>query len=171
MKPLWKRVVTLKTKSRTTMLLLFIYLVMSNSLDTLDYIALEFLVLHYLLEFAQTHVHWVDDAIKPSHPLLSPSPPAFNLCQHQGLSKWVSSLNQVAKLLKLQLQPSVLPMNIQSGLTGLIFELFKGLSRVFSNTTVQKHQLFGVQPSLQLNSHIHTWLLENHSLHYTELGW
>ena len=86
------------------MLLLFIYLVMSNSLDTLDYIALEFLVLHYLLEFAQTHVHWVDDAIKPSHPLLSPSPPAFNLCQHKGLSKWVSSLNQVAKLLKLQLQ-------------------------------------------------------------------
>ena len=51
---------------------------------------------------------------------------------------------------------SVLPMNIQSGLTGLIFELFRGLSRVFSNTTVQKHQLFGVQPSLQLNSHIHT---------------
>ena len=64
----------------------------------------EFLVLHYLPEFAQTHVHWVDDAIQSSYPLLSPSPPAFNCCQNQGLFKWVSSLNQVAKLLKLQLQ-------------------------------------------------------------------
>ena len=47
---------------------------------------------HQLLEFTQTHVHWVGDAIQPSHPLSSPSPPAFNLSQHQGLSKWVSSL-------------------------------------------------------------------------------
>ena len=46
-------------------------------------------VLHQLLELAQTHVHWVDDAIQPSHPLLSPSPPAFNLSQHQGLFKWL----------------------------------------------------------------------------------
>ena len=44
-----------------------------------------FLILHYLLEFAQTHVHCVDDAIQPSHPLLPPSPPALNLSQHQGL--------------------------------------------------------------------------------------
>ena len=64
----------------------------------------EFLVLHYLPEFVQTHVHWVDDAIQPSYPLLSPSPPVFNLCQHQGLFKWVSSSNRVAKLSKLQLQ-------------------------------------------------------------------
>ena len=59
---------------------------------------------------------------------------------------------------------SVLPMIIQGwfhlGLTGLIFLLSKGLSRVFSNTTVWKHQLFGTQPSLWSNSHIHTWLLE-----------
>ena len=46
---------------------------------------------HQLLKFTQTHVHWVDDAIQPSHPLSSPSPPAFNLSQHQGLFKWVSS--------------------------------------------------------------------------------
>ena len=46
---------------------------------------------HQLPEFTQTHVHWVDDAIQPSHPHLSPSPPAFNLSQHQGLFKWVSS--------------------------------------------------------------------------------
>ena len=58
---------------------------------------------HQLLEVTQTHVHWVGDAIQPSHPLLSPSPPAFNLSQHQGLFKWVSSSHQVAKVLELQL--------------------------------------------------------------------
>ena len=52
---------------------------------------------HQLPESTQTHVHWVGDAIQPSHPLLSPSPPALNLSQHQGLFKWVSSSHQVAK--------------------------------------------------------------------------
>ena len=59
---------------------------------------------HQLLEFTQTHVRWVGDAIQPSHPLSFPSPPTFNLCQHQGLFKWVSSLHQVAKVLEFQLQ-------------------------------------------------------------------
>ena len=59
---------------------------------------------HQLPELAQTHVHWVGDMILPSHPLLSPSHPAFNLSQHQGLFKWVSSSDQVAKLLEFQLQ-------------------------------------------------------------------
>jgi len=59
---------------------------------------------HQLPEFTQTHVYWVHDAIQPSHPLSSPSPPAFNLSQHQGLFKWVSSLHQVAKILEFQLQ-------------------------------------------------------------------
>ena len=63
-----------------------------------------FPVLHYLSELAQTHVHWVGDAIHPSHPLLPISPPAFNLSQHQGLFQWVGSLNLVAKVLELQLQ-------------------------------------------------------------------
>ena len=54
---------------------------------------------HQLPEFTQTHVHRVGDAIQPSHPLLSPSPPALNLSQHQGLFKWVSSSHQVAKVL------------------------------------------------------------------------
>ena len=63
-----------------------------------------FPVLHYLLELAQTHVCWVGDAIQPSHPLSTPSPPAFNLSQHQGLFQWVSSLHQVAKVLALQIQ-------------------------------------------------------------------
>ena len=60
-------------------------------------------VLHYLLEFAQTHVHWVSDAIQPSHALL-PSSPALNLSQHQGLFQWVNSLHQVPKVLELQHQ-------------------------------------------------------------------
>ena len=59
---------------------------------------------HQLLEFTQTHVHWVGDAIQQSPPLLSPSPPALNLSQHQSLFKWVSSLHQVAKVLESQLQ-------------------------------------------------------------------
>ena len=59
---------------------------------------------HQPLEFTQTHVHWVGDAIQPSPPLLSLSPPAFNLSQHQGLFKWVSSSHQVAKVLEFQLQ-------------------------------------------------------------------
>ena len=54
-------------------------------------------------ELAQIHIHWVGDAIQPSHPLLSPSPLAFNLSQHQGLFQWVSSLHQVAKVLEFQL--------------------------------------------------------------------
>ena len=59
---------------------------------------------HQLLEFTQTHVHWTGDAIQPSHSLSSPSPPAFNPSQHQGLFKWVSSSYQVAKVLEFQLQ-------------------------------------------------------------------
>ena len=59
---------------------------------------------HQILESTQTHVHWVGDAIQPSHPLSSPSPPALNLSQHQGLFKWVNSLHQVVKVLEFQLQ-------------------------------------------------------------------
>ena len=63
-----------------------------------------FPVLHHLPWFAQIHVHWVSDAIQPSHPLLSPSSPAFNLSQHQSLFQWGSSLHEVAKVLELQHQ-------------------------------------------------------------------
>ena len=59
---------------------------------------------HQLPESTQNHVHWVGDAIQPSHPLSFPSPPALNRSQHQGLFKWVSSSHQVAKVLELQLQ-------------------------------------------------------------------
>ena len=63
-----------------------------------------FPILHYLLGLTQTHVHWVSDTIQPSHPLLSPSAPALNLSQHQGLFQWVGSSHQVAKVLEFQLQ-------------------------------------------------------------------
>ena len=101
-------------------------------------------VLRYLPELAQTHVHWVSDAIQPSHPLSSPSPPALNLSQYQGLFQWVGSSHQVAKVLGVSTSASVLPMNIQAWfalrLTGLISLLSKGLSRVFFSTTILKHQ-------------------------------
>ena len=72
--------------------------------DPMDFSTPGFPVHHWLLELAQTHVHWVGDATRPSHPLSSPSPPAFNFSQHQGLFKWVSSSHQVAKVLEFQLQ-------------------------------------------------------------------
>ena len=118
---------------------------------------------HQLPEFAQTHVHQVSDAIQSSHPLLSTSPPAFSLSQHQGLFQWVSSSHQVSKVLKFQHQ--FLPMNIQDWfpleLTGLISLLSKGLSRVFSNTTVQKHQFFNAQLFLRDVIHCNKYLLVN----------
>ena len=118
---------------------------------------------HQLPDSTQTHVHWVRDAIQPSHPLSSPSPPAFNLSLHQSLFKRVSSSHQVAKSIGVSASVSVLPMNTQDwpplGWTSWISLQSKGLSRVFFNTTVQKHQFFGAQLSSQSNSHIHTWPL------------
>ena len=72
--------------------------------DPIDCSMPGFPVHHQLPELAQTLIHQVGDAIQPSHPLLSPSPPTFNLSQHQGLFKWVSSSHLVAKVLELQLQ-------------------------------------------------------------------
>ena len=124
-----------------------------------------FPALHYLLEFAQTHVHWVGDATWASHFLLLPSPPALNYSQQQGLFQWVGSLHQVAKVLKLQLQHQpfqciFIQVWFPLRLTGLVSFLSKGGSRLFCSTTVWKPQFFGVQPSLWSNSHICTWLLE-----------
>ena len=72
--------------------------------DPMDCSMPGFPVHHHLPELAHTHVHWVSDAIQPSHPLLSPSPPAFNRSKRQGLFKCVRSSHQVAKVLELQLQ-------------------------------------------------------------------
>ena len=216
-----------------------------------------FSVHHYIPEFAQTYVHWVSDAIQPSHLLSSPSLPAFNLSQHrclfnesalrirclnywsfsfsinpssefssvQSLSRvqlfatpWttgcqaslsITNYQSLPKLMSVEsvipsnhlifchpflLLPSifpsvrvfspvsqlfasggqsigvsastsVLPMNIQDwSALGWISLQSKGLSRVFFNTTVQKHQFFGAQPSSQSNSHIHTGYWKNRSL-------
>ena len=112
--------------------------------DPMDCNTPGFPVLHYLLEFAQTHVHWVDDAIQPSHPLLTASPPAFNLFQHQSLFQWIGSSYQVAKLLELQLQHQSFQW-LTLRLTGLISLQSKEFSRVFPSTTIQKHQFFGIQ--------------------------
>ena len=154
---------------------------------------------HFCMSLLKLNIHQVGDAIQSSHPLSSPSPPNFNLPQHQGLFQWVSSLHQGAKVLYISLQhhwldghwvwvnsrswwwtgrpgvlqsmglqrvghdwateldwtsasASVLPVNIQDwfplGLTGWISLQPKGLSRVFSNTTVQNQQFFGTQLSL-----------------------
>ena len=107
--------------------------------DPMNYSMPGFHVHHQLPEPTQTHVHHVGDAIQPSYPLSSHSP-AFNLSQDQGLFWWVSD------------SALVLPMNIQDwsplGWTGWISLQSKGLSRVFSNTTVQKHQFFSAQLSL-----------------------
>ena len=72
--------------------------------DPIDCSMPGFPVLHYLPESTKTHVHWVVDAIQPSHPLLSPSPPTFNFSQHQGLFQWAGFSHQVVKVLELQLQ-------------------------------------------------------------------
>ena len=98
--------------------------------DSMDCSTPGFPVHRQLPEFAQTHVHWISDAIQPSHSLSSPSPPALILSQCQGLFKWVSSSHQVAKVLELQLQH-------QSFQWGLISLLSKEHSRVFSSTSLK----------------------------------
>ena len=119
---------------------------------------------HQLPEFTQTHVHWVSDAIQPSHPLLCPLfllPsifPSIRVFSNESALhiRWPKYWSFAST--------SVLPMNIQDwsplGWTSWISLQSKGLSRIFSNSTVQKHQFFGTQLSLQSNSHIHTWVLE-----------
>ena len=115
---------------------------------------------NHLLDVGQTHVIQVGYIIQPSHLLLYPYP-AFNLFKYQGLFQWVSSLHQVAKILEFQLQHQPFQwILIPLGLTPWISLKSKGLSRVFYNITVQKHQFFGTQLSLWSKSHIHTWLLE-----------
>ena len=108
-----------------------------------------------LPEFTRAQVYRVRDAIQPSHPLLSTSS-AFNLSEHQGPLQWSSPMSRVfasgGQSNGVSLLASVLPMNIRGwfplGLTGLISLQSKGLSRVLSSTTVQKHQSFDAQLTL-----------------------
>ena len=127
-----------------------------------------FPVHHQLPELAQTHVHWVSDAIQPSHPLPSLSPPAFLIFPSIRVfpNEWVASDGASASA-------SVLPMIIQDwfplGGTGWISLQSKGLSRVFSNTTVQKHRFFGAQLSLWSQPHIHVYYCKEYRFDYMNL--
>ena len=111
---------------------------------------------HQLPAFTQIPVHWVGNAIQPPHPLPSHSPPTFNLSGSFQMSQLFASGDQS---IGVSASTSVLPMNTQDWSplrwTGWISLQSKGLSRVFSNTTVQKHQFFSTQLSSPSNSHIH----------------
>ena len=119
-----------------------------------------FPVLYYLLEFAQTRVHWVGDAIQTSHPLLPPFSSCLQSFPASGSSPMSWLFTSDGHSIGASGSALVLQMNIQGwfplGLTGLIPLQSKGLSRIFSNTIVQQNQIFGAQLSLWPNSHIHT---------------
>ena len=123
-----------------------------------------FPVHHQLLEFTQTHVHRVGDAIQP----VSSSVVPFSSCPQSLTESGSFPMSQLfawgGQIIGVSASALVLPMNTQDwsplGWTGWISLQSKGLSRVFSSTTVQNHQFFGVQLSSQSNSHIHTWPLE-----------
>ena len=125
--------------------------------DPMNHCTPGLLVHHQLPEFTQTHAHRVRDAIQPSHPLSSPFPPTLIFpASGSFLMSWLFTSG--GQSIGASASASVFLMNIQDwfplGLTVLISLRSKGLSRVFSNTTAQKHQYFGVQPSLWSNSHI-----------------
>ena len=130
--------------------------------DAMDCSTSDFPVLHCLLEFAQTHVHWVSDVIQSSPALSSSSCPQSFPASGSFPMSWLFPFG--GQSIGASASASVLLMNIQGwfplGLACLISLLSRDLSRVFSNTTVQKYQFFSAQPSLWSNSHIHTWLLE-----------
>ena len=120
--------------------------------DPMDCSVPGFPVHHQLLELAQIHVHWVSDAIQPSHPLMPPSPPSclqsFPASRSFPMSQPLPSDGQN---IGASTSTSVLPMNIQGwlplGLTGLISLQSKGLLRVFSSITIWSHQCFGAHTS------------------------
>ena len=115
---------------------------------------------HQLPELTETHVHRVGDAIQLSHPLSSPSP-AFNLSQHQGLFRWVSSLHQVAKVLEFQLQHQ--SSNEHSGLISFRMDWLDLLAVQGTHNSLQFKSIISLGLSFLYspsNSHIHAWLLE-----------
>ena len=126
--------------------------VVSNSLHPMNHSMPGFLVHHQLPEFTQTHVHWIGDAIQLSHPLSSPSLTALNLSQNQGLFQISQLFASGVQSIGVSASTSVLPMNTQDwsplGWTGWTSVKSKGLSRVFSNTTIlQCSAFFTVQLS------------------------
>ena len=112
--------------------------------------------LHYLLEFSQTHVLWASDSIQLSNPLSSPSPPAFNLSQHQSFSSKSALHIRWPKYWCFSF--SISPSNEYSGL--IFFRIDCVQSPCCQRDTVQKHHFFSSQPSSLSNSHTCTWLME-----------
>ena len=137
--------------------------------DPMDYSTPSFPVLHYLLEFAQTHVHWVGDAIQPSHPLSSLSLPAFNLSQHQGLFQWVSSSHQVAKVLERQHQSFQWIFRVDFPKDWLVWSSCSPRDSQESSPAPHFESIdslvCGLLYCLRL-TYIHDW--KNHSFHYTD---
>ena len=135
-----------------------------------------FPVLHQLQDLTQTHVHRVTDAIQQSHPLLSPSPPAFNLSQHQGLFRWVSSLYHVAKITGVSVSSSVLPSSKYLGLISFRMEwldllevqgILKSLLQHHSSKVSILQHCFLCSPTL---TSIHdSW--KNHNFDQVDLCW
>ena len=130
--------------------------------------------IHHLLEFTQTHVHWTDDAVQPSHSLYPPSAPSLNVSQHQGLFQQVSSSNWVAKVLELSF--SISPSNEYSGLISLRIDWLDLLAVQGTLKSLLQHRsseasivwcsaFFMVQLSHRI------WLLENYSFDYMNICW
>ena len=117
-----------------------------------------FPVLPCLLEFAQTHVHRVGDAIQPFYPLLPPSPSAFSLSQHLGLFQWVDSLHQVAKVLELRF--SISPSNDYSGLITFRIDWFNFLAVQETLKSLLQHR--------SLKASIHQYVLKSSTINWPE---
>ena len=143
--------------------------------DPMDCSMPGFPVLHYLPKLVQTHVHWLDDAIQPSHPLSNPSLSALSLSQHQGLFQWDGFLHQVAKILELLLQHHSFQWTY-SGLISFRIEWFQllavqrtlktPLQHHSSNALILRYSAFFM---VQLTSVYDCW--KNHSFDYTDLCW
>ena len=132
--------------------------------DPMDCSTPGFPVHHQLPELSQTHIHWIGDAIQPSHPLSSPFPFTFILSQHQGLFQWISSLHQVAKVLEIQLQYQSFQWILRTDFFRMDWLDLLAVKRTL-RSLLQHHSskaLILWHSAVQLwqsNCHIHTWLL------------
>ena len=129
---------------------------------------------HHLLEFTQTHIHWAHDAIQPSHPLSSPSPPAPNPSQYQSLFQWVNSSHEVAKVLELQLEHHSLKRNPRVDLlqNGLVYSPCSPRDSQESSPTphfksINSSALSLLHSPALTSIHDHR---KNHSLEYKDLS-
>ena len=133
--------------------------------DPMDFSPLGCPVHDKLPELAQTHVHWVGDAIQPSHPLSSPSPPAFSLFKYQGLFWWIGSSHQVPKVVELQLQHQSFKWIWYSGLiffriNWLALHAVQGTLKSLLQHHSTKASILWCSAFFIVQPHIYTWLLE-----------